>query len=51
MKKWIFRTLSRFNKTVLPSYTKQGLDMAKASKFQMLLLGWKLWVTKNAVNQ
>jgi hypothetical protein len=49
MKKAIFRTLSKFNKKVLPSYSKRQLDLAKATKFQKAILGWKIWVTKNSL--
>lgn len=50
MKKKIFIFLAKLNKKLLPSYTKKGLNMAKASKIQMAIIGWKLWVTKNALN-
>ena len=41
--------LSKLNKKVLPSYSKKQLDLAKATKFQKAVIGWKLWVTKNAL--
>ncbi|MUP41866.1 SsrA-binding protein [Christiangramia aestuarii] len=50
MKKRIFRALSRLNKKIFPSYSKKGLDLQKASKLQMAIIGWKLWVTKNALD-
>ncbi|MDO7174042.1 SsrA-binding protein [Mariniflexile sp. AS56] len=50
MKKQVFKFLAKFNKLVLPSYSKQQLDLAKASKLQMALIGWKWFVTKNALN-
>jgi len=50
MKKALFKTLAKVNKTVLPSYTKQRLDLSKASKLQMAIFGWKLYVTKNALD-
>jgi len=50
MKKQVFKTLAKINKAVLPSFTKQRLDLAKASKLQMALFGYKLWVTKNALD-
>ncbi|HET8886305.1 MAG TPA: SsrA-binding protein [Salinimicrobium sp.] len=50
MKKFIFRTLSKFNKKLLPSFTKQRLDLQRANKFQMALLAWKVWVTKNSLD-
>ncbi|HSM62467.1 MAG TPA: hypothetical protein VK833_00875 [Gillisia sp.] len=50
MKKGIFKTLSKFNQKVLPSYSKRRLDLTKANKAQLALIGWKLWVTKNALD-
>ncbi|TDN87257.1 hypothetical protein DET49_113118 [Salegentibacter sp. 24] len=50
MKKQFFKMLSRLNKKILPSYTKQELDLRKASKVQMAIIGWKLWVTKNTLD-
>ena len=49
MKKHIFKALAKLNKKLLPSYSKRQLDLAKASKFQMAIIGWKLWVTKNSL--
>lgn len=49
MKKKVFQFLARLNKSLLPSYTKKKLDLAKANKVQMAIIGWKLWVTKNAL--
>jgi hypothetical protein len=50
MKNKIFKFLSKVNKKVLPSYSKQRLDLQKANKLQMAIIGWKLWVTKNALD-
>ncbi|MBT8319197.1 MAG: SsrA-binding protein [Gramella sp.] len=50
MKKKVFKVLAKFNKKVLPSYSKKRLDLQKASKLQMALIGWKLWVTKNSLD-
>jgi len=49
VKKLLFKTLAKVNKAVLPSFTKQRLDLAKVSKIQMALFGYRLWVTKNAL--
>ena len=49
MKQSVFKILARLNKVLLPSFTKKGLDLAKASKLQMALFAYKLWVTKNAL--
>jgi hypothetical protein len=50
VKKQVFKFLAKINKIILPSYSKQGLDLAKASKLQMLIIGWKWFVTKNALD-
>lgn len=50
MKKKIFKFLARLNKKILPSYSKRRLDLQKASKIQMAIIGWKFWVTKNALD-
>lgn len=50
MKKSVFKLLAKLNKVILPSYSKRHLDLAKASKFQMAIIGWKWYVTKNALD-
>jgi len=50
MKKKLFTILAKVNKVVLPSYTKQRLDLSKATKLQMAIFGWKVFVTKNALD-
>jgi hypothetical protein len=50
MKHRAFVLLSQINKTVLPSFTQQRLDLAKAKKWQLALLAYRYWVTKNALN-
>ena len=50
MKKEIFKVLAKINKAVLPSYTKKGLDLTKASKLQLAIFGWRLYVTKRALD-
>lgn len=49
MKKQVFKFLAKVNKIILPSYSKQQLDLAKASKLQMAIIGWRWFVTKNAL--
>jgi hypothetical protein len=44
-----FKFLAKVNKVILPSFTKQGLDLAKAKKWQMAIIGWRAYVTKNAL--
>jgi hypothetical protein len=50
MKKHFFKTLAKVNKAILPSYTKRRLDLSKASKMQMAIFGWRLYVTKRALD-
>jgi len=51
MKQTLFRILARLNKWLLPSYSKQGLDLSKASKVQMAIIGWRYYVTSRALGQ
>ena len=50
MKKQVFKILARINKLILPSFTKKELDISKASKVQLVIIGWRAFVTKNALN-
>jgi hypothetical protein len=45
----MYRFLAKINKLVFLSFTKQGLDLAKAKKWQMALIGWRYYVTKRAL--
>ena len=46
----IFKILAKINKVLLPSLTKNRVDPIKATKFQILLLGWRYYVTKNSLD-
>jgi hypothetical protein len=50
MKSSFFKILAKLNKALLPSFTKQRLDLSKASKIQLAIFGWKLYVTKRALD-
>lgn len=50
MKKSIFKFLAKINRWLLPSYSKKQLDLAKASKLQMAIIGWRYFVTTNALD-
>jgi hypothetical protein len=50
MKTQIFKTLAKINKAILPSFTKQRLDISKAIKFQLAIIGWRALVTMNSIN-
>ena len=49
MRKSLFKLLARFNKWLLPSYSKRQLDLSKASKWQLAIIGWRYYVTTNAL--
>ncbi|WP_299013262.1 SsrA-binding protein [uncultured Polaribacter sp.] len=50
MKKRFFKAIAKVNKVILPSFTKKGLDIAKANKLQLAIIGWRAFVTKNSLN-
>ncbi|MFI0427937.1 SsrA-binding protein [Mariniflexile sp. HMF6888] len=50
MKKQVFKFLAKVNKLILPSYSKKQLDLTKATKLQMAIIGWRWFVTKNALD-
>ena len=47
MKVMIFKTLAKMNKVILPSYKDR--DLTKLSMKDKMIVGWKIWVTKNAL--
>ncbi|MCK0156567.1 SsrA-binding protein [Cellulophaga sp. F20128] len=49
MKKSVFQFLAKVNKAVLPSYSKKQLDLSKATKFELAIIGWRYYVTTNAI--
>jgi len=50
MKKKFFKLLAKFNKRMLPSLTKQRISLENASKFQLAIFAYRLWVTKNSLD-
>ncbi|MDO6603263.1 SsrA-binding protein [Arenibacter palladensis] len=50
MKKAFFKLLAKLNKLLLPSYSKKQLDLSKATKMQMAIIGWRYLVTTNALD-
>jgi hypothetical protein len=50
MSKVIFKILAKLNKVFLPSFTKKQIDLAKAKKWQMAIIGWRYYITKNALD-
>jgi len=50
MKTTIFKIVAKINKLILPSLTKRQFDMSKASKFQLALIGWRYYITRNSLD-
>ncbi|MBU2996929.1 SsrA-binding protein [Cellulophaga baltica] len=50
MKKSLFKVLAKINKLILPSFSKKSLDLSKATKFQLAIIGWRYYVTINAID-
>lgn len=50
MKQQFFKMLAKVNKAILPSFTKRRLDIAKASKFQLAIIGWRAFTTLNSLD-
>nr|WP_299070073.1 SsrA-binding protein [uncultured Allomuricauda sp.] len=46
----LYKLLARINKAILPSYSKKGLDLSKASKLQLAIIGWRYFVTTKALD-
>ncbi|MBR9855335.1 MAG: SsrA-binding protein [Algicola sp.] len=46
-----YKLLAKINKAILPSYTKKGLDLSKASKLQLAIIGWRYYVTTKALDK
>ncbi|MFC5683846.1 SsrA-binding protein [Flavobacterium sp. MAHUQ-51] len=47
----MFKLLAKINKIMLPSFSKQGLDLAKAKKWQLAIIAYRYYVTIRAVDQ
>jgi hypothetical protein len=45
----MFKLLAKLNKVLLPSFSKKQLDLSKAKKWQMAIIGWRYYVTKRAL--
>ena len=50
MKSKLFKIVAKLNKWLLPSLSKQNVDLSKATKLQLALIGWRYYVTKNSLD-
>jgi len=46
----MYKLLAKINKLLLPSFTKRKLDLAKAKKWQLAIIGWRAFVTMKALD-
>jgi len=46
----MFKILAQINKLLLPSFTKKSMDLAKAKKWQMAIIGYRYYVTTRALD-
>jgi len=45
----MYKILAKINKLLLPSFTKQGLDITKAKKWQLAIIAYRYFVTARAL--
>ena len=45
----MFKILAQINKLILPSFTKRGLDVSKAKKWQLAIIGYRYYATARAL--
>jgi len=50
MRKQFFISIAKLNKMILPSYTKRKLDILKAGKLKLAIIGWRAFVTINSLD-
>ena len=46
----MFKILAKINKLILPSFSKQRVDLAKAKKWQMAIISYRYYVTTRALD-
>ncbi|TRW27570.1 SsrA-binding protein [Flavobacterium zepuense] len=46
----MFKLLAKLNHWLLPNYTKEQLDLTRATKMQKAIIAWKYFVTTRAVD-
>ncbi|WP_016990053.1 hypothetical protein [Flavobacterium sp. ACAM 123] len=45
----MFKILAKINKILIPSFSKQRMDLAKAKKWQIAIIGYRYYVTTRAL--
>jgi hypothetical protein len=47
----MYKVLAKINKLILPSFTKQRLDLAKAKKWQLAIIGYRALITMKSLEK
>jgi len=47
----MYKVLAKINKILLPSFSKRKLDLAKAKKWQLAIIGYRAYVTMRALDE
>ena len=47
----MFKIIAKANKLLLPSFSKKHLDLSKATKWQMAIIGWRYYVTTRTLDR
>jgi len=50
MRQQLYRVLAKINRLIFPSFGKKQLDMSKAKKWQLAIIGYRYFITKNALS-
>ncbi len=50
MRKALFKMLARLNRALLPSYSKKQLDLSRATRLQLAIIGWRYYVTTRVLD-
>jgi len=48
LKKAFFKTMARINKIIMPKFSEK--DITKLTKFEKALVGYRYYITKNALD-
>lgn len=48
LKKAVFKSLARLNRVILPKYSQR--DLNQLSKFDQILIAYRYYITKNALD-
>ena len=46
----MYKAIAKLNKLILPSFSKKKLDLAKAKKWQLAIIGWRAFITMKALD-